>query len=293
MLAICVAACAWGVLVNARAELPQAPDAVPYAVIGALGKYAGNDLEQARKIMTGSKTTDMVNRLQTIHQHLLTIPTFYQLEQQSSTVSSDGGAVVVSQVRIDIDTPDQSGDSMVSGAYPWTFHTVHQTFPQPGWFLTDFTAPDECSRYVQCGPTHIPIPTTAAYPVVYLSCAVVNPQGTEDKVVTYAITLDSAGRPDFTTAWQTHNARSTTDPAHDEPAVSSPVERAALRATGSGDKATSIGVLYADCAQRFDLSQVAGSNGRLGGRVAEYRGVMVLCPGHPDTPAIRAAVARG
>jgi hypothetical protein len=294
MLAVIIGACGLGVLVSDRATLPQDPEAVAYAVVGALGKFAGDDLADARKVMTGDKIADMMGRLGVIHEQLLTIDTFYQLEQTQTTANQTGDrATVTTQVRLSVETPDHTAD-YVTTLHPWTFETVQHSLPDPGWFLTDFTAPDVCRVYLGCGaavPT--PTPSGPSYPPVYLSCAQVNAQGVEDTVGNYTVEVDANGAPDFTAVWQHINASCTTDVLHDEPVASSPIEKAAVAATAIGGKTTSIGVLYTDCAQRFTLNHVADNTGHLATRLGEYRGVLVLCPGHPDAKAIQEAINAG
>jgi hypothetical protein len=180
MLAVIIGACGWGVLANDRTTLPQDPEAVAYDVIGALGKFDGDDLSEARKVMTGDKIADMMDRLRIIHEQLLTIATFYQLEQTQTTANQSGDrATVRTQVRLSVETPDHTAD-YVTELHPWTFETVQRSLPDPGWFLTDFTAPDMCRVYLGCGaavPTQSP--SGPSYPPVYLSCAQVNAQGVE------------------------------------------------------------------------------------------------------------------
>jgi hypothetical protein len=127
---------------------------------------------------------------------------------------------------------------------------------------------------------------------VYLSCAQADAQGVIDKLAPVTINVGADGAGDFSQAWQQTNVSCIVDPLHDRPVVSSPVERAAVAATGSGAAAVSIGTLYADCAARFDLTRIAGPGLGLGARAGEFRGALVLCPRHPDARAIRAAVDR-
>jgi hypothetical protein len=113
---------------------------------------------------------------------------------------------------------------------------------------------------------------------VYLSCARADAAGVVDTVASYTITVGADGVADFAQAWQSVNISCTTDPLHPAPVVSSPVERAAVAATGTGLAATTIGTLYADCAARFDLDRIVGPGRGLGNRVGEFRGVLILCP---------------
>jgi hypothetical protein len=109
----------------------------------------------------------------------------------------------------------------------------------------------------------------------------------------YTVEVNANGVPDFTAAWLHNNASCTTDVLHDEPVASSPAEKAAVAATASRGKTTPIGVLYADCAQRFTLNDVADHTGHLAARLGEYRGVLKLCPAHPDAKAIQEAINAG
>jgi hypothetical protein len=295
MAAVCVASAGWVVLGSGVSAVPSSPDAIPIVVVGALDPYADNGAIPARQIMTGPEVDEMVNRLKLIRQHLMLVHTYYQMQAEPAVVHIAGNsATVTAQLYDEVQAPGNNGDMYQSAAYPWTFMAVHQLFPQPGWFMTDFTAPDECQAYVKCTPTPpAPSPSVAAYPPIFLSCAHADAQGVIDTVVPYTITVEADGVADFSQAWQSTNVSCTTDPLHDQPVVSSPVERAAIAAAGTGSGAVSIGTLYADCAARFDLDRVAGARRGLGERVGEFRGVLVLCPGHPDAKAIHAAIDHG
>src|SRR5262249_43530425 len=82
------------------------------------------------------------------------------------------------------------------------------------------TAPDECRRYVVCGPGTAPSgsgPSGPVYPAVHLTCAQADSVGVEDKVVNYEIDLDANGRPDCTAVWRADNPSCATDALHPEP----------------------------------------------------------------------------
>jgi hypothetical protein len=295
MTAVCVGSVVWVVVGSGVSAVPSSPDAIPIMVVGALDPYADDPASPARAIMIGAKVDDMVNRLRRIRQHLMLVHTYYQMQAELPVVHIAGAtATVTAQLYDEVQAPGNGGDMYQSGAYPWTFVAVHQSFPQPGWFMTDFTAPDECQAYVRCAPTpSVPAPSGPAYPSVYLSCAHADAQGVVDTVRSYTITVGADGTGDFSPAWQSVNVSCTTDPLHPQPVVSSPVERAAVGATGTGAAASTIGTLYADCAARFDLDRIAGPGLGLGVRVGEFRGALVLCPHHPDAKAMQAAVDRG
>jgi hypothetical protein len=295
MLAICVASAAWVVLAGGQSQVPQSPEAIPLVVVGALDPYADAGLGPARAIMSGAKVDDMVGRLRRIREHLVLVHTYYEMQAELPVVNITGDtATITAQVYDLVETPAHNGDMYQTPGYAWTFRAVRSSFPQPGWFLNDFTAPDECHVYVECSPpAPAPSPSAPPYLPVYLSCAAADPQGFVDTVVSYTIYVGADGVADFSQAWKSVNVSCTTDPLHPQPVVSSPVERAAVAASGTGTAAATMGTLYADCAARFDLSLVAGPGGDLGSRVGEFRGVLVLCPRHPDAQAIRAAVDRG
>ncbi len=153
----------------------------------------------------------------------------------------------------------------------------------------NLSGPPGSSAPAEVTPTPTPTPTpTSAYPPVYLTCTRADASGALSKVADYTVNLDPAGLPDFTAVWADQNERCVVDPLHPDPVASSPVEKAAVRATGTGDQAASLATLYGDCGGRFDAGSFPG--GSLAGRAGEFRGVLVLCPHHPDAAAIRAAV---
>jgi hypothetical protein len=295
MTAMCMGSVVWVVLAGGVSAVPSSPDAIPIVVVGALDPYADDPASPARQIMTGAKVGDMVTRLKRIRQHLMLVHTYYQMEAELPVVHITGDtATVTAKLYDEVQAPGNSGDMYRSESYPWTFKAIHQVFPQRGWFMTDFTAPDECQAYVRCTPAlPAPSPSGPAYPPVYLSCARVDAAGVVDTVASYVITVGADGVADFSQAWQSVFISCTTDPLHPAPLVSSPVERAAVAATGTGTATTTIGTLYADCAARFDLDRIAGTGRGLGNRVGELRGVLILCPHHPDAKAIQAAIDRG
>jgi hypothetical protein len=295
MLAICLGSIGWIVLGGGESAVPQTPDAIPLVVVGALDPYADAGLGPARAIMSGAKLGDMLSRLQRMRQHLMLVHTYYEMQAELPVVHITGEtATLTAQVYDLVETPAHNGDMYQTSAYPWTFQAKHSSFPQPGWFLTDFTAPDECQAYVQCTPlAPAPPPSGPAYPPVYLSCAHADAAGVVDTVMSYTINVGADGVADFDLVWQSVNISCTSDPLHPQPVVSSPVERAAVAATGTGASAATIGTLYADCAARFDLGRVAGPGRGLGSRIGEFRGVLVLCPHHPDAQAIQAAINHG
>jgi hypothetical protein len=277
------------------------PEAPMIFVLGSLEPFQGDDLEEARQVMTGDKITDMTDRLRTIRHQLSSIKlnmadvTEWQMISADHQVQQSGDhATVVEDVYDDI-AFGADGLSYRTDAVAWTFQTVHVSFPHAGWYMSDFTAPDICKAYFPCtAQPPAPTPTGPAYPPVHLSCAAVNAAGVADRVVSYTINLDAAGVPDFSAAWQTNNQSCTTDVLYAKPVASSPVELAAVKASStSGGGSTPVGVLYADCAQRFHPDNVLDQNGRLGERLGEYRGVLVLCPHHPDAQAIEAAINAG
>src|SRR5215472_1234943 len=79
MLAVVVSACTWSVFGWAASQLPQDPGGPVYSVLGALGPFAGDDLDQARHVMTGAKTAEMLTRLRVIRDQLMTVKTTYEL----------------------------------------------------------------------------------------------------------------------------------------------------------------------------------------------------------------------
>jgi hypothetical protein len=241
MLAVIVGACTWAVFGVSRSQLPQDPGGPVYSVLGALGPYGGDDLAQAREVMAGDKIPEMLRRLRTIRQQLMTVKANYELITELPQVKQNGDTATVSAEIYDLVQQGTGGETVRSDSYEWRFNTVHEGFPESGWFMTEFTAPDICLSYADCSPGPAPAPSSSRppYAPVYLSCAPVDASGVADKVVTYMITLDADGTPDFTPAWHSNNVSCTVDPLHPQPVASSPVERAAVQASQTGGEARS------------------------------------------------------
>ena len=113
------------------------------------------------------------------------VKTTHELIAESPKVAQHGDSSTVTAQIYDLVEANTNGDTYRSDAVAWTFQTMHQTFPESGWFLTDFTAPDICHAYVDCGPQPsarpTPAPTGSTYPTVYLGCAQVDASGVVDK----------------------------------------------------------------------------------------------------------------
>jgi hypothetical protein len=161
MLAICLGSVVWIVLGGGESAVPQTPDAIPLVVVGALDPYADAGLGPARAIMSGAKVGDMLSRLHTMREHLMLVHAYYQMQAEVPVVHITGDTATMTAEAYDlVETPAHNGDMYQTPAYGWTFLAVHSSFPQPGWFLTDFTAPDECRAYAPCTPrASVPSPS--------------------------------------------------------------------------------------------------------------------------------------
>jgi hypothetical protein len=262
---------------------------VVIATMGALGRWASDDLGGLKDVLVPDHASDVIPRLAEIRRPLVALKEQYEFDYVvTAQTPNPAGVLVAASVAVMLwpdgsDVGDRSHDEM------WTFQTA-QGWGDGRWGLVDFSAPPVCGVYLSCGPNRLPVPSSPSpYRPVYLSCAVVDPSGVTS-FVRYTVALDAAGRPDFAEEWRVNVLSCSPDLLQPEPVVSSPVERAAVAATGSGSSVAKIGTLYSDCAARFDLGAGRFPNGQLGELVGEYRGVLVLCPTHPDVKAIRAAI---